>query len=293
MLCVARPKIDIATKGLEDSVHGHLEEVLEERGPLSESELWEVVLEFLGPRMKGMEDKLRKSYRMRFGRKIGKKTAGKNIKQHLRLLLSKVKKGLLHTERPIIAGGNHYGRLFYARGQEGKLQAKARALVEEGGGNQLEVLQGVSKGPVKENPTNERAIDLLDYYGLVERREIGGEVHAVEPGYNPVEADMQERHAERFPDHFRVWEPFKLETWVLRDGPTRVSLEFDLAAWDPVNRIFHLALDRDYVGLNHIRRFKERHHLLGLPAKLLVFCGDISTSAERYAKRWGIEVRET
>jgi hypothetical protein len=285
-----RPKISIETKGLEQSLHDHLGTELA-KGPLAESEIWEVALEYLTPRLPSMSSTLIQNYRIQFGRKIGKKTAEKNIMTHMRLLLSKVKKGFLHTERPVIAGGKRFGRVFYARGQEGKLQAKVRELVKKGGGIQQEVVDGVNKGPVKKTPRNSRAIGLLAHYGIVERRRIGGAGYAVTPGYNPVDINEPVK-AGKFPDHYKTWKPLKIDAWVLRDGPEKVGLKFDLAAWDPVNKQFFVAVDRDYVGLNHLKAFRERHMVLGLPARMLVFCGEISDSARKYAERWGMEIRE-
>jgi len=286
-----RPSIGIVTKGLEESLREHVKAELS-KGPLAESEIWEVALDYLTPRLPSMGSSLIRNYRMQFGRKIGKNTAEKNILAHMRLVLSRIKKGLLHTQKPVIAGGKRFGRIFYTRGQEGKLQAKVRSLVQKGGGIPLETLKEVERGPLKETPRNKRAINLLEHYGLVERRSIGGQTYAVAPGYSPVSAEFKESNA-RFPDHYRVWKPFKIETWVLRDGPTKVALKFDLAAWDPVNRQFYLALEREYVGLNHLKALREKHLILGLPAKLVVFCKSIGKAAESYAGLWGIEIRDT
>ncbi|TRO62040.1 hypothetical protein E2P64_00715 [Candidatus Bathyarchaeota archaeon] len=204
--------------------------------------------------------------------------------------MSKIKKGWLHTEQPVIAGGKRFGRIFYAKGQEGKLQKKARELVFKGGGIQKETLEAAKKGPVKETPRNKRAINLLEHYGLLEARNIGGITYAVEPGYNPVEASFREGVGE-FPRHYRVWKPLKMETWVLREGPEKVSVKFDSAAWDPVNKQFYLGLKKEYVGLNHLKAFRERQMSLGLPARMVIFCKSISDSALKYAERWGMEVR--
>jgi len=285
-----RPKISIATKGLEESLRDHVGTELA-KGPLSESEIWEAALDYLSPRLPSMSSALIRNYRMQFGRKIGKSTAERNISTHMRLVLSQIKKGFLHTERPIIAGGKRFGRIFYAKGQEGKLQAKARELVKEGGGIQQEVAGSVKKGPLKETPRNKRAIEMLTYYGLVEKKKIGGVSYAVAPGYNPV--DINEPAATgKFPEHYRTWKPFRIDAWVLREGPAKVGLKFDLAGWDPVNRQFYVAVDKDYVGLNHLKAFRERHLILGLPARMIVFCRNISDSASRYAGKWGIDVRK-
>jgi hypothetical protein len=131
---------------------------------------------------------------------------------------------------------------------------------------------------------------MLAHYGLVERRKIGGVNYVVSPGYNPVDADFRESKT-RFPNHYKVWKPLKMETWVLRDGPAKVSLKFDLAAWDPVNKQLYLALEKEYAGLNHLKAFREKQLILGLPAKMVVFCKSMSDSASKYANRWGIELR--
>ena len=284
-----RPRVAIITKGLKASLKEHLLEKLAE-GPLAESELWDASMDFFAPQLRGMSASLIRSYRLQFGRKLGRKTAEMNIIRNLRLLLSEIKKELHHTERVVTAGGKRFGRIFYAKGQEGRIQRKVRELVEGVPGRQKEVLEGVKSGPVRITPGNRRAVEMLEHYGLVEVRRMGGAEWAVEPGYSPVRVERSQGLGE-FPSSFKVWRPFRIETWVLRDGPEKVKLKFDEAAWDPVNRVFWLAVKREYLGVRELRELRERAMLLGLPARLVAFCGEASRSAEKYAKAWGIDIR--
>ena len=284
-----RPKIHIATEGLEKSLLAHLSLVLEDKGTLSESELWDESLQFFSPNLGAMTLSLIKNYNIRFGRKIGEKTAKTNMLNNLRLIVSKIKKSLAHTHKPIIAGGKRFGRIFYAKGKEGQIQNKVKELVKKGGGHQWEVLKGIKSGPVRINPSNKRAVELLEYYGLVEIQKIGSPC-AVKPGFKITELKKQ-KDTEAFPKHFKTWKPFTIETWVLRDGPEKVKLKFDLAAWDPVNKLFYLVLKKKYIGLNHLKDFREKQIILGLPAKLKIFCEEISESARKYADKWGIEIK--
>ncbi|MBR9689549.1 MAG: hypothetical protein GOV01_01470 [Candidatus Altiarchaeota archaeon] len=284
-----RPIVKIATEGLEKSLRTHLEGCLED-GPMAESEVLEESLRFFSPNIPAMGTSLMRSYKLQYGRKIGKTTAQSNIKTNLRLLLSKVKKGFLSTEKQVIVGGNRFGRIFYRKGAEGKIQLKVRELIEKGGGNPLELLNSVKRGPVKMNPKVRRAFELLLYYGFVESKKIGSVLYITEIGYNPVKF-KGEKTSEKFPTHFRTWKPFKIETWVLQDGPTKVSLKFDLAGWDTVNKIFYVGLDSEYIGLSALKGFREKQVILGLPSKAVVFCKEISDGGEKYAKKWGIEIR--
>ncbi len=283
-----RPKIHIATEGLEKSLFTHLKFILEDKGLLSETELWEESLAFFSPNLEKMTGSLIKSYKLSFGRKIGEKTAKTNILNNLRLIVSKIKKSLLHTHKPVIAGGKRFGRIFYSKGHEGQIQTKVRELVKKGGGHQWETLKNVKKGPVRINPSNKRAVHLLEYYGLIEVQKIGAPC-AVSPGFKIVNSKKSESH-EAFPTHFKIWKPFAIETWVLRDGPEKIKLKFELAAWDPVNKLFYLALNKKYISLSHLKTLREKQIILGLPTKLKVFCNDISESAKKYAEKWGIEI---
>jgi len=283
-----RPKIHIATEGLEKSLFTHLNFVLEDKGTLSESELWEASLAFFSPNLEKMTNNLIKNYKLSFGRKIGEKTAKTNILNNLRLIVSKIKKSLLHTHKPVIVGGKRFGRIFYSKGHEGQIQAKVKELVKKGGGHQWEVLKNIKNGPVRISPSNKRAVELLEYYGLLEVQKIGS-LCAVTPGFKISNSKKSEVH-ESFPTHFKIWKPFAIETWVLRDGPEKIKLKFELAAWDPLNKLFYLSLNKPYIGLTNLKNLREKQIILGLPTKLKVFCNDMSESAKKYAEKWGIEI---
>lgn len=285
-----RPKIHIETEGLESQLRKHLKESLKENGPLSEQEIWEESLAFFSPNQRGLATKLARSYKMRFGKKIGSKTADMNLMNHFRLMVSDIKKDLLSTERPVYAGRTRIGRIFYTKGQEGKIHIKIRELLIGKSGAQHDLLTGVESGPVKITPGKKRAVDMLVHYGLIEIRLMAGKNYAVKPGYNPVEGSFT-KSKELFPEHFKIWKPFTIETWVLRDGPEKVKLQFNAAAWDPVNRVFLLAMEGDYVGVSQLRAFREKRMTLGLPAKTIVFCKEISDSAKNYAGKWGMEIK--
>ena len=285
-----RPKIHIETEGLESQLRKHLKEIIREKGPLSETELSDEALSFFAPQKKPLSAKLAKSYRMRFGKKIGARTADINLMNHFRLMVSDIKKDLLSTERPVYAGRKRIGKIFYSKGQEGKIHAKVRELILGEACIQSDVLKGIESGPVPVTPGRKRAVGLLSHYGLAESRIIGGKNHAVKPGYNPVKGDFEESK-ELFPGHFKVWKPFTIETWVIRDGPEKVKLQFNAAAWDPVNRMFLLAMEGEYVSVGQVRSFREKGILLGLPAKMVVFCKELSGGAREYAGKWGIEIK--
>ena len=167
---LVRPKIHIETEGLESQLRKHLKGRLKEAGPLSEQEIWEESLAFFSPNKRGMATKLAKSYKMRFGKKIGAKTADMNLMNHFRLMVSEIKKDLLSTERPVYAGRTRIGRIFYVRGQEGKIHKKVRELLSGKGGAQSDLLAGIESGPVKITPGRKRAADMLAHYGLLEIR---------------------------------------------------------------------------------------------------------------------------
>lgn len=291
-----RPRMTLEMEGLAPRLTAYLRERIEEGGPVTEAELWNLAMEFFTPKLEGAKANLIKNYRLMYGRKIGKNTAEKNIINNFRLLLSEVKKDLLHSERPVILGRDHHGRVFYEKGQEGRISAKVRDVVMGTGSRADEVLKGIRKGPFYITPSHRKAADMLEHYGLVEIKKIGRKKHAVLPGQVGV-AKLEKRGAKgeagkRFPKRFRVWEPFRAGVWVLKDGPEQKNLRFDVAAWDPKNRIFYLGLDKEYVGKAELRKFKERAQMLHLPAKLVVFCGTTSKGAREYAKGWGIEIRE-
>ena len=111
-------------RGIEPKLKAYLQDKIENSGPLSEKELWKHTLDYFSPKMKISAENLAKSYKMMYGRKIGKKTAEMNILNNLRLMLSSIKKVLMHTERQVILGKDRHGRLFYGKGQEGRLPGK-------------------------------------------------------------------------------------------------------------------------------------------------------------------------
>jgi len=284
-----RPRVSAEFKGLRDKLKEHLEIVLEERGALSERELWEEALGFFSPQLRKYADKFRIVYRKVYGRKIGRKTAELNVLDNLRRLLSEIKKEILHTEKQVIVGRKRYGRIFYAKGREGEIGKKVREIVEKAGGRAKEVLDAVKNGPLPVDPSHKKAVEMLEYYGLVETRKIGKKVYAVEPGFREIEVEIKKTKG-LFPEHFTVFKPFKTEVLIIRNGPEKLKLKFDAAAWDPVNRLFYLALVRDYVDVKAVDEFLKKYFLLRVPAKLVIFCKSISEKAREKAKSWGINV---
>jgi hypothetical protein len=286
-----RPKINIATEGLEKSLKSHIVNALSDKGVIAESELWDEALSFFSPNIDNLTSSLVKNYKLMFGRKIGQKTAKTSIVNNLRLMLSKIKKDMMHTQKQVILGRRRFGRIFYSKGSEGKIQSKVNELVEKKGGHAKNVLKESENGPVKITPVNRRAVEMLEYYGLVETRNIGSP-HAVKPGYREVKVNARES-AGNFPKHFRIYKPFSIQTWALKDGPEKISIHFDVAAWDPVNRIFYLGLEKEYVGLNDAKAFREKITLLGLAAKPVIYCKNISEGASSFCRGWGIDISKS
>ncbi|MBR9680379.1 MAG: hypothetical protein GOU98_00980 [Candidatus Altiarchaeota archaeon] len=283
-----RPVVKIATEGLEKTLKEHLLGVLED-GPIFEKELMNVTLTFFAPTKDGMTASLIRGYKLQYGKKLGKNTAEKNLTNNLRLLLSKLKKGILHTQKPIILGKNRIGRVFYKHGHEGQIQEKVKSIISQDGGKQSKLLIQISKGPVKVTPVNKRVFELFVHYGLCEMQKISGEKYMTSVGYNPVEI-VSKTYIGEFPEHFKIYKPFKIDTWVLQDGPKKISLRFDLAGWDPVHKLFYVATKKDYVGLSDLKNLREKAITLGLPVKISVFCDSISESAKKYASKWGLEI---
>ncbi|MBR9680170.1 MAG: hypothetical protein GOU99_03930 [Candidatus Altiarchaeota archaeon] len=286
-----RPRVKIKI-GVKAELKSALETALSEKGPMSEKELWEESIAFFDPKMRAAAGKLRRLYRASFGRKIGQKTAELNVVTELRSMLSSIKKQIKHTDKPIQLGKTHFGRIFYVKGQENQITKKLEQIVLSTPSRALEVLLGVRNGPMPITPSFKRAINLLHYYELIELRRIAGKTHAVELGWVGETMIDSKPTDGPFPSHFRIWKPFSASTWVLKEGPEKARMRFDLAAWNPIDRIFYLGLDRKYVGLKEIKALKEKSVLLHLPAKLVVFCQDISDSAKRYAEKWGIELKQ-
>jgi len=278
-------------KGLKQKIREHLESVLKERGALTEKELWEETLAMFSPELKRYAEAFRQVYRKFYGRRIGKRTAELNVIDNLRRILSDVKKEIPHTEKRIIIGRRRFGRIFYARGREGEIGKKVREIVTKEGGRAREVLEGVKRGPFPITPSHEKAARMLEYYGLVEIKKIGGKRYAVEPGFVEVEVSMKKAKG-LFPEHFTVFMPFRVETLIIRDGPEKVKIKFDAAAWDPVNRIFYLALIKEYVGAKDVESFIRKYLLLRVPAKLVIFCKSIGERAEKIAEKWGVEIKK-
>jgi|GEM_PF-2895832 len=281
-------------RGLTQKLTDFLGEQIADRGPVTERELWGMAMEFFTPQLQGASENLIKNYRVMYGRKIGRKTAERNIINNFRLLLSEVKQNLLHTEKPVILDRKHHGRLFYTQGQEGRLGDKVRGIVRDTGSRADEVLKGVVRGPFAITPSHRKAAEMLEHYGLVETRMLGGIRHAVATGFVGMIGMEEGKPGGRvgdFPPDFRVWRPFRAGVWLLRDGPEQRSLKFDVAAWDPENHIFYLGVKKKYVGRTDLMSFRERAGMLHLPAKLMIFCEQASEEAEKYAKSWGIEIR--
>ncbi len=206
-------------------------------------------------------------------------------------MLSEIKKELPHTNRQVVIGRKRFGRIFYASGKEGRIPAKVREIVEKNEGRAKEILKGVKRGPFRITPSYRRAAEMLEHYGIVELKKISGQLHAVEPG--SVEADISVRESKRgFPDHFTVYRPFRVSVLVLRNGPEKMKLSFDVAAWDPIDRIFYLGMDREYVGTGEVETLIRNYLLLRIPAKLVIFCRSISQRAREIAGRWGVEIKE-
>lgn len=286
-----RPKINIATESLEKSLKAHISGVLSDKGVIAESELWDESLSFFSPNIDSLTASLVKNYKLTFGRKIGQKTAKTSIVNNLRLMLSKIKKEIMHTQKQVILGRRRFGRIFYSKGSEGKIQSKVNELVNRKGGHALTVLKESENGPVKITPVNRRAVEMLEYYGLIETKNIGSP-YAVKPGYREVKVNAQES-AGNFPKHFRIYRPFSIQTWALKDGPEKINLRFDIAAWDPVNKTFHLGLEKEYVGLNDAKAFREKITLLGLAAKPVIYCKNISEGAASFCRGWGIDISKS
>ncbi|MBR9681557.1 MAG: hypothetical protein GOV00_02025 [Candidatus Altiarchaeota archaeon] len=288
-----RPRMNLELRGLAPKLKGYLGDRLEKEGPVSERELWGWALEFFAPQLKVSSANLTKSYKMMYGRKIGAKTAEINILNSLRLLLSTVKRELSHTEKKIILGKERLGRIFYAGGQENQIRRKIRQLLGGTGSRAEEVLKAVGKGPFAITASHKKAVEMLEYYGLVETKKIGGKFYAVPEGHvGVVELEKGETVENRkFPSHFRIWEPFSAGIWILKDGPVKKTLRFDIAAWDPKNRIFYVGLNKTYVSQKDIMMLRERVGLLHLPTKTLIFCETHSKAAGKYAESWGIELR--
>gem|GEM_PF-4847742 len=194
-----RPVVKIATEGLEKAVKSHLMLVLEE-GPLSEKELLSAALSYFAPQKSAMTASLIRNYRLQYGRTIGKNTAERNLTNNLRLLLSKIKKDMLHTQKQVIIGRKRFGRIFYFRGQEGKIAEKVRNIILKEGGKQKEILLGIKEGPVKITPANQRAGELLEHYGLCEVKKIGKDKYAVVIGYKTVDFKSGSKES-GFPEH--------------------------------------------------------------------------------------------
>ncbi len=285
--------MSLELKGIESKLKEYLERRLEQEGPVAERALWGWTMQFFAPQLKISTANLAKSYKMLYGRKIGAKTAEANILNNLRIILSSVKKSLLHTEKKIILGRQRMGRIFYARGQEGKIAGKIKKLVAGTGSRAEEVLKGLKRGPFPITPSHKKAVNMLEYYGLVETKKLGGKLYAVPEGQEGVVElkEAKEVETRRFPSHFRVWEPFKAGIWILKDGPAQKTIKFDMAAWDPENKIFYVALIKPYICRKDIADFREKITLLHLPAKAVVFCETLSNEAKKYAENWGIEIR--
>ena len=286
-----RPRVIAEIKGLKERLKEHIERVLEEKGAVSERELWEEALAFFSPEMKKVAEKFRKVYRTMYGRKIGKKTAEINVLENLRRLLSDIKKEIPHTEKQIVLGNRRFGRIFYAPGKEGMIAKKVREIIKGSNSRAEEVLNGIKTGPFHITPSYRKAVEMLAYYGLVEKRKIGNKVYAVEPGWEG-EIEVEKREAKGlFPEHFKVWKPFVAHVLVLKEGPEKKSIKFDIAAWDPLTKIFYLGIVREYVSEKEVRNLITNYLLLHLPAKLVVFCKKISDGGKKVCGAWGIEIK--
>ena len=286
-----RPRVSIRI-GIGEELEKHLLKVLAEKGPLSEKELWEEAVAFFDPKLRPAAAKLRRLYRASFGHRIGQKTAEINVVRGLRSVLSDVKQELPHTDRPVQLGKLHFGRVFYASGQEEKVREKVREIVQKNPSRAKEVLDSVKKGPVWVSPSYKRAVDMLEHYGLVEIQRLGGKVYAVEPGWAGETRIESKPSGGLFPKGFKVWKPFSATIWVLREGPEKQRIRFDVAAWDPANRIFYLGAIKEHLGLSDLKSLREKALLLHLPAKMVAFYKNTSESAARYAQTWGIDMKQ-
>ena len=75
-------------KGLREKIKEHLMKVLEEKGALTEREIWEETLGFFAPKLKKYAEKFALVYRKVYGRRIGEKTAEINVIENLRRIVS-------------------------------------------------------------------------------------------------------------------------------------------------------------------------------------------------------------
>ncbi len=276
-----RPAIYIELKGLEGKLKEHLQSIIEEKGPLTERELEEEALKFLAALENRLIGKIVERYKIITGRRIGKNTAKMNLLKAFRNLLSRVKKGFLFTLKPVYDGKRRYGRIFYVRGQEGKIPVKVRSILLRGKGRAAELMRKIESGEAVEvTPVWKRAAELLEYYGLGRTYRVDGRLYfgpeGLEKRFIPKRVEIEEKTS-------------SIRVPVLAGGKVGYrELSFDII--EVKDGCLILGIKKDYISIFDVKELQRKALLVNIPSKLVVVCKEISKRAEGFCRAWGIDV---